>query len=150
MKCLNLGCGYEYIKSNYKEKWINIDINKEFFKADKYINLDDSNLKLPFDETSIDIICANHILEHIENIIPLMNECYRILKINGIMKIIVPVNEGWFADPTHKRYFNHLTFRYFCDYPFSDSYGITTHFKTIKNEFQDNEDGGYLEVELQK
>ena len=79
MRYLNLGCGYEYIKSSYKEKWINIDINKKF-KADKYINLDDGNLKLPFGEASIDIISANHILEHIENIIPLMNECYRILK----------------------------------------------------------------------
>lgn len=146
---LNLGSGFDYKISDNIIKWINID-NSRYFKADLYINLDNKKLKLPFNDNSVDIIISQHILEHIKQIIQLINELYRMLKKGGQIIIIVPQGLGQDCDPTHVRRFNKLSWRYFCDYPLSECYGIKTHFKIIQNEFQDNQDGGQLNVILEK
>ena len=46
-----------------------------------------------------------------------MNECYRVLKSNGMLEIIVPheKSEWAWADPTHKHVFNKYSFCYFLD-----------------------------------
>lgn len=139
---LNLGCG------NRKLEWyINID-KSEFANPDFILDLEEG--ELPYDNDSISEIIATHILEHIQNIIPLMNECYRVLKKDGKMKIVVPQNEGIWADPTHVRAFSNLSFRYYCGYAFGEIYGITCKFKEITNFFKDNEDGGELHITLKK
>ena len=144
MKKLNLGCAFNRI-----DGFINIDKSKDSY-ADKIIDLDKPRCLKSFKDNSIKEIVAVHILEHINNIIPLMNECYRVLKKGGIMIIGVPQGIGTWADPTHVRAFSNISFRYYCDYPFSKIYGITTHFKEIANQFTDNEDGGVLNVILEK
>jgi len=139
---LNLGCGnkkmYEYI---------NIDKSK-FANPDLVLDLEEG--KLPYEDESISGIVATHILEHIQNIIPLMNECYRVLKKGGYMRIVVPQNEGIWADPTHVRAFSNLSFRYYCGYAFGDIYGITCRFEQVDSDFVDNEDGGELNITLKK
>lgn len=103
---LHLGCG-----NDYREGYVNCDISKEV-KTDKVINLEE---KLPFENDSIDEIIANHVLEHVQNFIPLMHELHRICK-NGVkIKIKVPFYASWgqFNDPTHVRFFTPLTFDYF-------------------------------------
>jgi len=139
---LNLGCGFKHMRNA-----INVDIN-EIVKPDMIINLEDG--KLPFEDNTFKEIHTYHVLEHIHNLIPLMNEIYRVMKFDGQLFIKVPQNEGVWADPTHVRGFSILSFRYYCDYPFSEMYGITTHFKQIANLFIDNSDGGELSVILRK
>ena len=140
---INLGSGFRYL-----EGYINIDKTNKFFKIDLELDLELG--KLPFDDNSVEIIEATHILEHINNLIPLMNECYRILEKKGIMHIQVPQGIGMVADPTHVRLFSPLSFRYYCGYPYSEAYGITCQFKVIKMIFENNEDGGVLDVILEK
>ena len=139
---INLGCAY-----NKMESCINIDKSK-LVNPDLVLDLEEG--KLPFEDNSVEQIFAIHILEHIKNIIPLMNECYRVLQKGGFMKITVPQNEGTWADPTHVRAFSKLSFRYYCGYGFERIYGITCVFEQIKCEFIPNEDGGILEVVLRK
>ena len=96
---LNLGAGY-----NYKHGFINID------KDDKYkidLKLDLEEAKLPYEDNSVEIIYASHVLEHIKNYIPLMKEIHRVLKNEGILYILVPEFpcESAVADPTHVRFF---------------------------------------------
>ena len=143
---LNIGCGLNRIEITKEIKVINIDKSK-YSKADKYLDLEK---KLPFKTDSIDCIYAIHVLEHIENIIGLMNECYRVLKKKGIMMIEVPQGDGIWADPTHKKAFSKLSFRYYCDYPLSQIYGIKCKFKQTLQEFINNADGGVLRIVLEK
>lgn len=66
-------------------------------------------------DNSVDEIFSAHVLEHIENFDNLIKEIYRILKKDGIAKIIVPhfSNPYFYSDPTHKRFFGLYTFEYY-------------------------------------
>jgi SAM-dependent methyltransferase len=67
-------------------------------------------------ETHMDVIVADNLLEHIHNLIPLLNDCHDALAPAGRMHIVVPnaadPNDAW-ADPTHVRCFVPGTFDYF-------------------------------------
>lgn len=104
---LNIGCGEQ------KEAgWIGLD------RADygqKIIR--DLERGLPFCDNSVDEIKADSILEHIEfndDFVFIMNECYRVLKPDGVMYIRVPHWRGHsrHKDPTHCRDFDEKTFSY--------------------------------------
>jgi len=76
-----------------------------------------ANVGLPFPTNSIESIVSHHCLEHIgEGFLPLMDECYRILKPGGVMRIIVPLfpSKAAVEDPDHKRNFMRDTFETFC------------------------------------
>ena len=76
----------------------------------------DLERRLPFADRGTDHVFAVHVLEHVHNLIGLMNEIHRILKPTGVLHAMVPnpscVNS--IADPTHIRFFNTQTFKYFC------------------------------------
>ena len=74
--------GYAVLPHN----WTLIDIND----ADININLSLENL--PFKSSSKTMIYSSHFFEHIklEDAKRLLNECYRVLKKNGILRIEVP------------------------------------------------------------
>jgi hypothetical protein len=62
------------------------------------------------------VIVADNLLEHIDNLIPLMNDCHGALTEHGRMHIVVPNAKdpvAAFADPTHRRAFVSDTFTYF-------------------------------------
>lgn len=97
---INLGCGLERI-----DGYTNIDEDR-LVNPDYVINLDDMNIKLPFEDNSVEAIHAHHILEHIgEGFIPLMKELYRVSEHGCILDIEVPhhQHERFYSDPTHKR-----------------------------------------------
>lgn len=98
---LNLGCGKKIL-----DNYINID-----WISSPGVNmiLDLSTDKLPFNNESIDEIIADDILEHIWNWENLIEECIRVLKINGILKIHVPYRMTD-LNTYHKRFFDETTF----------------------------------------
>lgn len=104
---LNLGSG-----PHKKDGYVNIDSCEEC-DPDLWLNLEKA--KLPYEDGSVEEIIASHVLEHISKLIPLMNECNRVLKPGGYMKINVPVYPSIqaFQDPTHIRFFTDATFQYF-------------------------------------
>jgi SAM-dependent methyltransferase len=78
---------------------------------------------LPFPDDSIESIISHHALEHIgDGFIPLMDECHRILKPGGVLRIIVPLFPSATAvdDPDHVRYFTERSFEMFCGTPEGD------------------------------
>ena len=83
MKLLNLGCGNKYHKD-----WINLDFNSDSEYVQKY----DLHDKLPFDDCSIDVLYSSHLLEHFAKCEApnFLKECYRVLKKNGIIRLVVP------------------------------------------------------------
>lgn len=66
------------------------------------------------EDGSCDLILAHQVLEHVEPLIPIMNEVYRIASDDAWVEIIVPWYRAAVAyqDPTHCRFFTERTFRY--------------------------------------
>lgn len=66
---------------------------------------------IPLADQSVDVIHAYHFFEHLDNFIPIMKECQRVLAYGGHMNIVVPFykSELAFEDPDHKRYFTEGT-----------------------------------------
>lgn len=115
MKVLILGSGRDYQKSTPEIEFTNLDHNLEL-NADIYFDLEKCVLeKIPLPENSFNEIHAAHLLEHIVNLVPLMEECYRLLKPNGSLAIVCPyyTNEWAWGDPTHVRGINEHSFNFF-------------------------------------
>lgn len=75
------------------------------------------HLGLPFPDESIESIISHHFMEHVgDGFVPLMDECHRVLKPGGVLRVIVPLFPSRTAveDPDHKRYFMEGTFETFC------------------------------------
>jgi hypothetical protein len=70
---------------------------------------------LPFSDSSIARVYTAHFLEHVSDLIFVMNEIHRVCCHDAIVEIVVPTLLGPFAaaDPTHARLFNARTFSYF-------------------------------------
>lgn len=83
---LHVGCG-----TLYKNGWINIDNNSDNNIQKLDINHDLSK-GLPFDDNSVDYIYNEHFIEHLsrEDGLTFMKECFRVLKINGVIRIACP------------------------------------------------------------
>lgn len=100
---INLGSGFKRF-----EGFVNID-DDPLVKPDHVIQLDDVNIRLPFEDNSVDEIKAHHILEHIgDGFIPLIKELYRVAAPGCILDIAAPneTHSVYFGDPTHKRPIN--------------------------------------------
>ena len=69
----------------------------------------------PWEDASADEIVAKDLLEHLEDFIAAMEECHRILKPGCPLFVTVPYwnSVSRQCDPTHRRGFHELTFRFF-------------------------------------
>jgi ubiquinone/menaquinone biosynthesis C-methylase UbiE len=106
MKKLNIGCGTD-IKKNY----INLD-SKKLKDVDVVHNL--NNFPWPFKNNEFDLIEANHILEHLEDIPKCLREIWRISKKGGKVSIRGPhyASPGAWYDLTHKHPFGWMSLDY--------------------------------------
>lgn len=105
---LHLGCG-----KDVREGWVNLDLIPAP-GVDVAADLDAcAETPLPFEDNSFDEIFASHLLEHIKNPLPLMQELHRIARpgARAIFKTPYGSSDDAFEDPTHYRQY------------FADSYG---------------------------
>lgn len=94
----------------------------------------------PIESNSIDEIKIYDVLEHLQNLMPAMEEIYRILRVGGICDISVPYWNSWTyaADPTHKRGFHECTFKFFdpsSDYCKNRHYYTKARFCIVEEKF---------------
>jgi predicted SAM-dependent methyltransferase len=83
IRCLNVGCG-----TKFHHDWVNIDM-ASYSPMVKKVNL----LKgIPFPDNSFDAVYHSQVLEHIpkENAQQFIKECLRVLKPNGILRVVTP------------------------------------------------------------
>jgi SAM-dependent methyltransferase len=68
-------------------------------------------------DNSVDHLISSHVLEHVQNLLPLMQEIHRICKPDALIEITVPhfSNVYGFSDPTHVRFFGLYSMHYFVD-----------------------------------
>lgn len=83
MKCLNLGCG-----TRFHPDWINLDSVAHNETVIKH----DLQKGIPFEDVSFDVIYQSHVLEHFSQEAgqQLILECYRVLRPQGILRVVVP------------------------------------------------------------
>ena len=83
MKYLNLGCG-----SRYHSSWKNVDFNM----TGSDVIACDLTVGIPFSSNSFDVIYHSHLLEHFSKYQAsiFIDECYRVLNPNGIIRVVVP------------------------------------------------------------
>lgn len=79
----------------------------------------DGHWALP--DSSVGVLRAHDAVEHLRDPIHTMNEAWRVLAPGGWLFIHVPSTNGLgaFCDPTHKSYWNKLSFRYYTDQRFA-------------------------------
>lgn len=107
MNILDLGCGNKKCAGA-----VGIDINP---RSDADVIHDLNSFPYPFADSSFDEIIADNILEHLDDVVAVMEELSRIGKPGALTKIIVPYFRArWaFIDPTHKRQFTAESFSFF-------------------------------------
>lgn len=118
---LNIGSGH-----HRAEGWTNLDRSLEA-KPDILFDLADlPGKKIPLLSNSVDLFLCSHILEHIPNILPVMEELWRIAKPGASMCVRVPYGgcDIAYEDPTHCRYFFENSMGYFSQPAYArDDYG---------------------------
>lgn len=84
MKYLNLGCGDKYI---IDDVWENVD-----FHGSEHVKGANILQGLPYEDSSVDVVFSSHMLEHFtkSQAKSHVQECYRVLKSNGVIRIVVP------------------------------------------------------------
>lgn len=116
---LNIGCGTDIIPG-----WVNVDI----VEVPGVDVVHDLNLSpWPFKDGSASKIQALDVLEHVNEVIPFIEECYRILEPGGELFMRTPRYDAEFLwiDPTHKRGFHEQSMDFFdTSKPFGQSTGF--------------------------
>lgn len=82
-RLLNVGCG-----QRFHGQWTNIDLES----VDPAVLEHDITTGLPFDDRQYDAVYHSHVLEHLDPTDgeKLLDECYRVLKPGGVLRIVVP------------------------------------------------------------
>jgi SAM-dependent methyltransferase len=79
----------------------------------------DVRRSLPFRAGTVDAVFAVHLLEHLSDFLPLVDECHRVLRPGGTLHVMSPwwgyVNAV--ADPTHVRLLDVQTVKGICERP---------------------------------
>lgn len=139
---LNLGCGLQPIYSTSDHNWINLDLaplpqtwpdDQTYYQFD--LETIATGAKLAFPDGHFDLVYASHTLEHVRGLLPLIQECHRLLQDGGHLLARVPYAgsiDAW-EDPTHVRGFVPSTFLAFTqEYYHRADYGYRGDFDLIR------------------
>lgn len=104
---LNLGCGLKQ-----QPDAVNVDFVADT-SPDVVVDLD--RLPWPFESDRFDEVLAFDVLEHLDRIIPVMEEIHRICRHGAVVRITVPhfTSANAFTDLTHRHQFGWFSTHYF-------------------------------------
>jgi peptidoglycan/xylan/chitin deacetylase (PgdA/CDA1 family) len=125
---LNLGCGFTKVP-----RTINVD-RAESCSPDIVVDLD--QFPYPWKDNSVDGIMMYHVLEHLKDTPRVLEECYRILKNEGLMDIRVPhcSHDLALGDRYHNRVINDYTLTGFSSRSAEDMYASSYRFSIISRK----------------
>ncbi len=108
MKVLSLGSGFEKLDGEVTT----VDIAVE---TDPDVVCDLNVRPFPFEDSSYDMIVMFDVIEHLDQVVETLYECYRILKPGGILHMKTPhfSSANSYTDPTHKWHLGFYSFDFF-------------------------------------
>jgi SAM-dependent methyltransferase len=121
---LNLGCG-RYPKAGF----VNVD-----WQALPGVDVvhDLTRTPYPFKDAEFERIEADHVIQSLPNVFPVMREIHRILRQGGMLVVRVPHFSRGFSHPEHRRGFD-ATFPYYFDPAFPGGYaGVAFKCETVR------------------
>ncbi len=76
------------------------------------------SIPYPFVRNTFDEVTGRHVIEHVGDLLGLVEEIHRITKPGGIIRFLAPhyTNPDWATDPTHRIHLNSFSFRCFTDH----------------------------------
>jgi SAM-dependent methyltransferase len=124
---IHLGCGNRPL-SNF--------INVDYYNRKHADLIADLEKDLPYSSESIDFIYSDNVFEHIKNLLGLMKECHRVLRMGGFLAVKVPYfkSRHAYVDPTHRNFFTLQSMDYYC----ADSY-FNQYYKFFDESFTELE-----------
>lgn len=107
VRVLHVGCGPSKLAGA-----IGLDVNPAS-SADVIHDLE--HFPYPFQDDEFDEIVCEHVLEHLTNLIRVMEELHRITRPGGRIRVTCPYFSSiyFYRDPTHRTFFTAHTFDYF-------------------------------------
>jgi hypothetical protein len=139
---LNLGCGNDIMPG-----YVNHDLVRHRPEVDLVHDLRD--FPWPWDDNAAEEIRLLDVIEHLPEVVPVVDECWRMLQPSGILHLRVPHYQhpnAW-IDPTHRRPFHEESFDYFDPDTFWGSkYGFYTAQKWKIAEKEIDADGNVVVV----
>ena len=106
-KILDVGCGVNKTPGS-----IGLDNNP---RAAADVNHDLAEIPYPFADNEFDLVVANHVVEHVPDVMAFIGELHRVTKGGGRIRLLTPhyTNPDWANDPTHRNHINSYTFNTF-------------------------------------
>lgn len=103
-KILDIGCGKNKVCGA-----LGLDIDKS---ANPEILHDLNVYPYPIKDNEFDKIYAKHVIEHVNDPVLFLQECYRILKVGGTIFVETPhfSSRVAYSEPDHKRFFSYFMF----------------------------------------
>jgi hypothetical protein len=137
---LNLGCGSDILPG-----YVNHDARRHRPEVDIVHDL--RLLPWPWQSDSAAEIRLLDVVEHLPEVVPVLDECWRVLEPGGILHLRVPhyQHENAWLDPTHRRAFHRDSFDYFDpDTALGNKYGFYTEHKWHIVHKEVNRDGNIV------
>ncbi|WP_219418947.1 methyltransferase domain-containing protein [Pseudonocardia nigra] len=108
---LDLGCG------DQRQYPTNLGVDRR--RTPEVAAVADVSRPLPFRDGAVDQVFAVHVLEHLIDFLPLVEECHRVLRPGGVLHVLSPwwKHVNAVADPTHVRFLDTQTFKGICSFP---------------------------------
>lgn len=107
----------------YRNNLPMLDLGGAFNKPANYFSLDkqdadiicDLEKEIPYPDSSVGVVRAYDVLEHLHNPVQIMNEIYRVLIPGGWLMMAIPSTDGRgaFQDPTHVSFWNENSLIYY-------------------------------------
>ena len=128
-----------------------LDIGCGMNKGEGYLGIDKIKLQgvdviydieqgLPFKDNTIDGIRIIQVLEHVRDLVFVLEELCRVCKNGAEIEIVVPYwnRVGAFRDPTHVRFFTYRTFDHFTENSRLPNYYSKARFKIVHRKIRFN------------
>ena len=128
MKILSIGSGKTETRANVTKLDISPDTGAD-------VIWDLNHYPYPFEQGVFTVIECLDVIEHVENIPKVMQECHRILQKDGLMKITTPhySSPNSYIDPTHRFHLSLFSFDCFSD-EHKYSYYSGARFQIVKRQ----------------
>lgn len=106
---LNLGCGRKH-----RPDAVNVDVTA---RTNPDLVHDLNVRPWPFPSDRFDLILAQDVVEHLDDVVAVMEEMHRVCRAGGVVEIVVPhfSSSNAFTDPSHRRFFSRFSFDYFAE-----------------------------------